>query len=540
MSIFKPRNSKAAGSITPAFAGTSPWRTLFHYRGDHFPGAWQRDVRISTDEMLRNPNVFGAMSQIASDVGKMRVRLMTLSAPGGFWSETSIPAYSPFVTKPNGYQTQRDFLESWLWSVLGHGNFYGLKERDNRGVVVNIWPLDPFRVMPLVANDGSSAVFYALSPDNMAGIMESVTVPAREIVHHRINTIWHPLMGVSPLVAAAASAAVGIAAMNGQANFLRQGAQPSGVLVAPGSIDPDTVKRLEDRWENDFTGPEAAGKIAVLGSGLKFEKLSLSAVDSQLAESMKWSAIEICAAFGLPPWKLGLDVLPRGSFQVEDFQVIYLTDCLQRYVVGIEQVLTDGLSLSSNLRVSLDETSLLRMNQTVLAEYLGGLVQKGIISPNEARAKLGYGPIAGGENAFMQQQMWPLTGLSDPARGAAPGASGGAPSSGGAPAQTLMMPGGQQIDIGAEVRKHLPRAPDTAPLAAEVKRAREEAAAARADAVKAANVARDAGNGVTALVEHVNGLVKHIDSLRAGAVDTIEERDEHGRLVSTMTRTTRL
>jgi HK97 family phage portal protein len=414
-SIF--RRTKAAPSSAPVFSGSGPWRTLFHYRGDHFTGAWQRRLSISTDEQLTNPNVFGAMSQIASDVGKMRIRLMALSGPGGYWSETAIPAYSPFLNRPNGFQSQRDFLEAWLWSVLGHGNFYGLKERDNRGVVVNIWPLDPFRVMPLVANDGSSAVFYQLSPDNMAGLVESVTVPAREIIHHHINTAHHPLVGISPLLAAAESAAVGISAMRSQGHFLRQGGQPSGILSAPGSIDPDTVKRLEDKWDQDFAGEQNAGRIPVLGSGLKFEKMQMSAADSQLAESMKWSAIEICAAFGIPPWKLGLDVLPRGSFQVEDFQVIYLTDCLQRYVQGVEQALSDGLGLASNIRVSLDESCLLRMNQTALAEYLGGLVQKGIISPNEARAKLGYGPIAGGENAFMQQQMFPITALASPDRG---------------------------------------------------------------------------------------------------------------------------
>jgi hypothetical protein len=81
--------------------------------------------------------------------------------------------------------------------------------------------------------------------------------------------------------------------------------------------------------------------------------------------------------------------------------------------------LTLGLSLPSNLRACLDETELLRLDSISLGEYLGGLVQRGILSPDEARAKLGYGPIEGGQFAYMQQQNWPLQALSDPARGPA-------------------------------------------------------------------------------------------------------------------------
>ena len=52
-------------------------------------------------------------------------------------------------------------------SKLVHGNTYVLKQRDARGVVVAGYVLDPTKVTPLVAPDGS--IFYALGRSDLAG-----------------------------------------------------------------------------------------------------------------------------------------------------------------------------------------------------------------------------------------------------------------------------------------------------------------------------------------------------------------------------------
>jgi HK97 family phage portal protein len=189
------------------------------------------------------------------------------------------------------------------------------------------------------------------------------------------------------------------------------------VLTAPGQIDPDTAKRLEDRWQEDFEGEENSGKIAVIGSGAKFESMMMSMVDSEITAQMEWSATQICSVFAMPPWKIGLGDSPRGIINVQALAVDYLSGCLQRYVVAIEACLTLGLGLSAGLKVSLDETELLRMDALTMGAYLGNLVGGGILAPNEARGKLGFGPVPGGDNVFMQQQMWSLEALASPSRG---------------------------------------------------------------------------------------------------------------------------
>ena len=116
-------------------------------------------LRYNPDEIRQHTAVFSCMSLISRDIAKCRPRLMQ-KTPDGIWVEGTNPAYTPVITRPNSYQNHIQFIESWIWSKLGHGNFYGLKVRDNRNVVTSIYPLDPWRVLPLVSNDGSGSIFY--------------------------------------------------------------------------------------------------------------------------------------------------------------------------------------------------------------------------------------------------------------------------------------------------------------------------------------------------------------------------------------------
>ena len=95
-----------------------------------------------------------------------------------------------------------------MLSKLSRGNTYVLKERDNRNVVTALHVLDPTRVQPLVSDDG--AVFYRFSSDNLSGIGDDVTVPAREIIHDRMNCLFHPLVGTPPVFASGLASMLGL------------------------------------------------------------------------------------------------------------------------------------------------------------------------------------------------------------------------------------------------------------------------------------------------------------------------------------------
>jgi len=72
---------------------------------ESFAGAWQQNVEVRTADVLAFPTVYRCISLIASDVAKLRVKLVQRDEDG-IWSETTSAAYSPVLRKPNLYQTR--------------------------------------------------------------------------------------------------------------------------------------------------------------------------------------------------------------------------------------------------------------------------------------------------------------------------------------------------------------------------------------------------------------------------------------------------
>lgn len=62
-------------------------------------GNWQRNVEIDYDGVRSFHAVYSCMTLIASDIAKLRVRLVKYDQ--GVWSETANPSFSPVLRKPN-------------------------------------------------------------------------------------------------------------------------------------------------------------------------------------------------------------------------------------------------------------------------------------------------------------------------------------------------------------------------------------------------------------------------------------------------------
>ena len=382
-----PRNDGAWRDITPA----QP------------PGYFQMDINVRPETALSYPSVFSCISLIYNDIGKLRTRLMMLQ-DNGIWVESTNPAYSPVLRRPNHYQNQIQFKQWWICSKLTWGNTYALKIRDGRGIVVALYILDPGLVQPLISPDGS--IFYQLSQDNISGLQEAtVFVPASEIIHDRMNCMFHPLVGVSPLFAASLPASGGLEMLRDSRRFFNQGAKPSGLLVAPGEIADEDAVRLQAYWNNNFTGSNA-GKVAVVGDGLKYEPIRMTASDAQTKEQITLTSEMVAQVFHVPAFKVG-GPIPAGQ-KVGDLNQIYFNDALHSLIEEMELCLDDGLSLPTTYRTELELDNLLRMDPATHAEVLSKLVQGSIKAINEARKDLNLPPLEGGDTVYMQQQDFPL------------------------------------------------------------------------------------------------------------------------------------
>jgi len=399
----------------------SDWGTI----GESFAGAWQRNIEVdSSAQILAFGAVFSAVSLIARDVAKLRIKL-TQQTESGVWEEvTTASPFLPVLRKPNRYQTRIQFLSQWITSKLLHGNAYILKERDQRGIVVALYVLDPQRVTPLVATDGG--VYYQLNDNHLSGLSDQVTVPASEIIHDRAITLWHPLIGVSPIYACGASATQGMRIQANSARFFENMSRPSGHLTAPGQISDDNARRLKGEFETNFGGSRI-GRLLVTGDGVKYEAMTIPAVDAQLIEQLRWTVDDVCRCFQVPLHMLASGPPPTFN-NIGALNQGYYTQTLQEHIESVELLLDEGLSLPAHYGTELDVDALLRMDAGGRYDSYSKAVGAGWMAPNEARARESLPPVPGGATPYMQQQNWSLAQLDR--RDTPPGLDGGTTPSG--------------------------------------------------------------------------------------------------------------
>jgi HK97 family phage portal protein len=414
---FRLTFEKQASGAT-AVSVTRNGNFFWPFISEPFTGAWQRNQELSVSDITAYHAVYACITLIASDMGKMRPKLVQLD-DDGIWSETRSPAFSPVLRKPNHYQNHIQFKEWWAMSKLLRGNTYALKERDRRGVVVALHLLDPTRVTVLVAPNGE--VYYDLKTDNLAGVEQALTgesaVPASEIIHDRMNCLFHPLVGTSPIYACGAAASIGLTVEHQSRKFFENGSKVSGQLLIPTSIPQEKADELRERWQQKFTG-ENSGHIAVLSGGMKFEPLQMTAVDAQLIEHLRLSAEAVCSAFHVPAWKVGVKDATYAS--AEAANTVYYSDCLQSHIEQFELCMDEGLGIGEGVSidgntygVELDLDNLIRMDSASQVTTLAAAVGGSLMKVDDARKKMNLPPVEGGDTIYMQQQNYSLAALAE-------------------------------------------------------------------------------------------------------------------------------
>lgn len=383
-------------------SGQNVWNPLVVH--EPYSGAWQKNDELTRTELTASDAVFSCVSLISKDIGKLPIVLKT--KVDGVLVRADIPFKLRVLKKPNNYQTWQQFQEQWTSSLLLRGNTYVWKLRDAFGEVYRMVVLNPDLVTPLVDKNGN--VFYQLSKDCLTQA-EAEILPASEIIHDRINTFYHPLVGLSPIMACSVVAKMGVKILNNAANFFGNGSRPGGILVAPGPIAKEKAEEIQARWNQSYSGANY-GKTAVIGDGMTYTVLGMSAADSQMLELLEMSSRVVCSVFNVPPFKIGIGPLPDDPVKANG---IYYSDCLQAYIESRENLIDEGLNLEEfKVESVLDLDTLIRMDPERFHNMIREDVKGCILKPNEGRAKIGMLPVAGGDTIYMQQQNYSLEALS--------------------------------------------------------------------------------------------------------------------------------
>ena len=393
--ILAPFRRKAmdAGSWTTT---TAPWNF------------WQFTGTPSSMDAGTYGPVYACWAIIAQEVSRIPLRHFKKLDDGSVVDIVAAP--SRVFRTPNSFQTRSDLFLYLVRSLLSDGNAYARVTRNGRFEIAALNPINPRMCWPHV-DQSTGDVYYHVSDSieaALSGAPDDLWVPARDMLHIRLFTPTHPLIGETPLVAAALSVQSGQAISAQVAAFFGNMARPSGIIRHPGRLDNEAILRIKTRFKEASNGPRA-GDPVVFTEGMEWMNLTMSAVDADLIASAKLTQTQIAQVYRVPPFMLG-DLEQAKFASVEALTRWFVNSGLGFYLDHISDSLTRIFGLPLNEEIEFDyEAALFRSD---FKEFMGALevaTRSGVLSPNEARAMRRLPPVQDGDQPRVQQQLVPLS-----------------------------------------------------------------------------------------------------------------------------------
>jgi phage portal protein BeeE len=274
-----------------------------------------------------------------------------------------------------------------------------------------------------IAGEDMAAVFYEIGDNplvDLEGLLgpqaSRLIVPARDVLHVKLATPSHPLIGETWLGALASELAQR-GAINAATTQAAANMRPAGILTTDLTLTRAQINEISDLWK-EKSANMAHGGVPVLQQGIKFQPVTMSADDAKTIEQLKLNDRAVAAVFGVPAILLGIsDSATQKSAEavMAEWLAAGLGWLINHVEVAFDQFI--GLNQVAGGRewVEFDTRMLLR---SLYKERIDGLVrgvQGGLYSPNEARAMEGYGAVKDGEEPRLQAQVVPLSAWSSTA-----------------------------------------------------------------------------------------------------------------------------
>lgn len=269
------------------------------------------------------------------------------------------------------------------------GNGYAYVPRDGTGEVTQIQSV-PYA--SLHKSNGMRVYMFEDADDVQR------RVPARSVAHLRYAARdgW---TGRSPISVAAESMGIALASNRAAARVASGGAAKGVVKMADYYESDEDRERNARRIKEMMQSPDADG-WPILGPDEDIKRLDISAADSELLASRKFDREVIAGMYRMPLFKL-MTVEGGVKANSEQAALDYLTDCLLHWSALIEA----QLSLALLTRREREEGLFLRhdfgalLQTTVKEQYeaLSKAVGGPILTPDEARRKIGYDQTPGGD-----------------------------------------------------------------------------------------------------------------------------------------------
>lgn len=347
-------------------------------------GLLQKILNTKEYGAMHQSPFFAAVNLISSSIGQMHWEVKSKvdeDIPDNFYVDNLFK---------DALLTQFTMTKNMIKDVLLHGNGFAYINRDQKGMPVSLTYL-PFGDVTIMYNPINRTLFYQV-PRLGKSLVEPIN-----IIHINMHS-EDGIHGKSILTFAGNTIKLSGNAEKAATDFFASGMSVNGVLSTDvPRLTKDQRQVIAEAWLNSQVGRGSG--IAVLENGMKYQPVSSNSKDGQLLETRVFNIQEVARWFNISPVLLG-DLTKTSYNNLEQAQLQLVTNTLAPFVQCLEQELNRKLILPKDQEkyyIDIVEEDIIKQDKQSQVNYLSTLVNTGIISRNEARKQLGFGPVEGGD-----------------------------------------------------------------------------------------------------------------------------------------------
>jgi len=303
------------------------------------------------------------------------------------------PAYQ-VLDNPNDENTPYEFWETLVASALVYGCGFAIIERNNRGYAERLIPVHYYDVDIKEINGEriySVRDYGVVMPDNMLEVCNM----------HRM----------SPIRLHRENIGLAKAAQDFGSEYFGQKGQMTGVLASDQPLRKEQMDVIQNSWNS--SSMNAGTKL--LPFGFKYQRITITPDEAQFIETRKFQAEEICRIYSVPP---SLVQLPSQTTynNVEQQNLQFARHTIAPWAKRIEQEIDRKLIQSFErpaIYSKFNMNDLYRGDLAGRTNFYTQMLQSGVMSINEVRAKEQMNPVEGGDTHTVQINQIALDRLGD-------------------------------------------------------------------------------------------------------------------------------
>ncbi len=383
---------RASTNLGTALANPTSWLSQWFSGGSPDSAS---GITVSETAAINLTAVYAAVNVLAKSVSSLPLKVYRVDGRGKSEARDH-PLYPVLKSAPNRHQTSAVFRKTMQGDALLWGNGYAEIERNGAGAAIGLHRRHPSRVTPQWV--GGEIVYRVTNTDRVDSL-----IPADDFLHIP-NFSIDGIQGVSPIQAHREALGLAAATERFGGAFFGNGSWFGGFIKHPGSINKEAADRLRAGIEGGHKGVDKAHKFVVLDEGMDFTPAGVPPEDAQFLETRQFQVTEVARMFGIPPHKIA-DLTHATFTNIEHQALEYLTDSLLPWLRVWEQEFGRKLFAGTDLFAEFVVDGMLRGDFQTRTDGYVKLIQNGIMSRNEVRAKENLNPVDGGDEYMVPMNM---------------------------------------------------------------------------------------------------------------------------------------